>query len=67
MIYASGAVASSAPVLAQLDFPEYLEVVAASLTTTGSGCNKNIANATKQINQLLQSTEGVKKLTETFR
>jgi tRNA U34 5-carboxymethylaminomethyl modifying GTPase MnmE/TrmE len=62
-----GAVASSAPVKAQLDFPEYLEVVTASLDTTGPECNKNIANATQQVDRLLQTAEGVKKLTQTFR
>jgi len=62
-----GAVATSAPVLAQLNFPQYVEVVAASLATTGPECNKNIANATNQISVLLKSAEGVNKLTKTFR
>ncbi|XP_032241066.2 putative serine protease K12H4.7 isoform X2 [Nematostella vectensis] len=62
-----GAVASSAPVLAQLYFPEYLEVVTASLETTGPDCTKNIANATAVIEELLDADQGTKKLTDLFR
>merc|ERR1712023_115185 len=51
----AGAIASSAPVHAQLDFPEYLETVAASL---GSSCSNQFAVATKSIEQLLDDPTG---------
>ncbi|KAL4235486.1 Thymus-specific serine protease [Mactra antiquata] len=41
-----GAVATSAPIYAQLDFKEYLSVVKDALDTTGPKCNEEIKNAT---------------------
>lgn len=62
----NGAVASSAPVFAKLDFPEYMDVVTASLGTTGQDCVKNVANATQTLNSLLSSEQGAKQLTDLF-
>lgn len=44
-----GAVASSAPVVAEMDFLQYFEVVKASLDTTGPRCAMEIKNATDTI------------------
>ena len=61
-----GSVASSAPVFATVNFPEYMDVVSASLATTGQECDKTIASATKTIHSLLSSEQGAKQLTELF-
>lgn len=63
----AGAVATSAPVLAQLDFQQYLEVVSASLKTTGTTCTENIANATMKLQSLVTSEEGREQLSKKFR
>jgi pimeloyl-ACP methyl ester carboxylesterase len=49
------AVASSAPVLAQVDFPEYLQVVQASL---GPSCSARVGLAFRKIESLLQTPDG---------
>ena len=61
------AVATSAPVFAKLNFPEYLEVVRASLDTTGSQCTRNIAVATQKIDSLLTTSAGTDQLSKLFR
>lgn len=61
-----GAVATSAPVLARLDFKQYLEVVTASLQTTGAACTQHIGNATMKIQSMLMSDEGRQQLSEKF-
>ncbi|XP_020629406.1 putative serine protease K12H4.7 isoform X3 [Orbicella faveolata] len=61
-----GSVASSAPVFAKVNFAEYMDVVTASLATTGQECGKNIANATDTLHSLLSSEEGAKELSELF-
>lgn len=65
-IYFLGSVASSAPVFATVNFPEYMDVVTASLATTGQECDKNIANATKTLHSLLSTDQGAKQLSELF-
>ena len=52
-----GAVASSAPVQAVLDFTQYLEVVSASLATSkeGSACVSAVKEANLQLSQLTSS------------
>ncbi|XP_068729188.1 putative serine protease K12H4.7 [Montipora capricornis] len=60
------AVATSAPVFAKLNFQEYMDVVTASLGTTGPDCTKNVANATDRLHSLLSSQEGADQLTELF-
>eukprot|EP00795_Rhopilema_esculentum_P016900 gene16900-8384_t len=63
----SGAVATSAPIQAVLDFPEYYEVVANSLATTGPTCNENIASATKMFETMSKTSEGLANLTQIFK
>ena len=43
-----------------------MEVVTASLGTTGQDCVKNVANATETLKSLLSSEQGAKQLTELF-
>ena len=58
------AVASSAPLLALINFPQYIGVVRDSL---GPECTANIARGTQQIERLLQdSHQGWKALTKSF-
>jgi len=61
----AGAVASSAPVFAEADFKEYLEVVGQSLTSLGSEeCDKNVKSSTDTIRELLKTDDGRKTLKE---
>ncbi|XP_033638180.1 thymus-specific serine protease-like [Asterias rubens] len=64
-----GAVATSAPVLAQLDFTGYVSVVRDSLATTqhGSECNKNIQLATAQVEQFLMHMVGWSVISKSFK
>jgi hypothetical protein len=66
---ADAAVATSGPVNAVLDFYQYQDVVQASLLTTPQGdlCVANIQSATNQIQQLLQSPNGIKQLISQFQ
>jgi len=50
-----GAIASSGPVTAQTDFPEYLVTVSQSL---GSACSAQFAKASVQIDQMLSDPTG---------
>jgi len=62
-----GSVASSAPVQATLDFFEYLDVVEESLSDiTGIECDQNIAEATKLIQQMLETQNGQNKIETLF-
>lgn len=62
-----GSVASSAPVQATLDFLQYLDVVEQSISYfTGKVCDNLIRNATSEIQQMLQSDSGKKKVEEMF-
>eukprot|EP01103_Thecamoeba_quadrilineata_P010216 TRINITY_DN2135_c0_g3_i1.p1 TRINITY_DN2135_c0_g3~~TRINITY_DN2135_c0_g3_i1.p1 ORF type:complete len:502 (-),score=81.08 TRINITY_DN2135_c0_g3_i1:13-1497(-) len=62
-----GAVASSAPVQATLDFYEYLDVVDQSLSYfTGPQCDSLIQNATTQIQNMLQSESGKQSVEKLF-
>ncbi|ESO86391.1 hypothetical protein LOTGIDRAFT_195134 [Lottia gigantea] len=62
-----GAVATSAPLLAVIDFKEYLDVTQASLATTGSGCNEGIEEATTAVEKLLQTEDGRGQLKKMFK
>ncbi|XP_071085611.1 putative serine protease K12H4.7 [Haliotis cracherodii] len=62
----TGAVATSAPVLAQLNFVNYLGVVRDSLATTGPDCNKNILEATVEVELRLQTQPGRDELKKLF-
>uniref|UniRef100_A0A8W8IVI8 Serine protease K12H4.7 n=1 Tax=Magallana gigas TaxID=29159 RepID=A0A8W8IVI8_MAGGI len=61
-----GAVATSAPIFAQLNFKEYLQVVVSSLATTGPGCNKNIKMATDTITKMISTDTGRKSVEKMF-
>lgn len=61
-----GSIATSAPIQAVLDFPEYYEVVSNSLSTTGPTCIENIASATKMFETMVKSSEGLAHLSEMF-
>ena len=58
------ALASSAPVLAQLDFPEYFEVLKAAV---GDECAGRIHAATGRVEALLATAEGKAQLERDFR
>jgi len=63
-----GAVASSAPVQATLDFYQYLDVVDSSLDKlTGQWCDANIRSATQQIQSMLLSATGQAQLQTMFQ
>ncbi len=57
---ARGVIAGSAPVRAETDFFQYLDVVDQSLSFfTGSQCDALIQNATTQVQALLQTPQGM--------
>lgn len=62
-----GAVATSAPIVAQINFKEYLEVVRDSLATKGEKCNSEIREANRQLHLLLQHQVGWRIITKHFR
>mmetsp|Transcript_47357 Transcript_47357/g.119285 ORF Transcript_47357/g.119285 Transcript_47357/m.119285 type:complete len:490 (-) Transcript_47357:88-1557(-) len=59
----AGAIASSAPLRAQLEFAEYFEVVAASL---GPVCSKILTQATRAAEDMLASSTGRRSLERMF-
>ncbi|XP_028402070.1 putative serine protease K12H4.7 [Dendronephthya gigantea] len=65
----TGAVATSAPVFAELNFKGYLDVVTASLQTTSYGktCTDSISSATEKIQSMLTNDEGRQQLSKIFR
>lgn len=62
-----GAVATSAPIVAQVNFKEYLEVVEKSLSLASPTCNKQVKEATRQLHILLQHRVGWQNITKRFR
>jgi len=44
-----------------------MDVVTASLGTTGQDCVKNVANATEKLESLVSSEQGAKQLTDMFK
>ncbi|XP_013778463.2 putative serine protease K12H4.7 [Limulus polyphemus] len=62
-----GAVASSAPFLAKIDFKEYLGVVRESLATSGKACNTEIKKAVDLVEKLLQHQVGWQMIEKTFK
>ncbi len=64
----AGAVASSAPVFAELDYVEYLQVATQSLgsAVNGSQCVDAIGAATQTIQTMLTSPTGIAQLTSKF-
>jgi len=59
----SGAIATSAPVKAKLEFQEYFEVVQQSV---GPQCAQRIRNVTDIVTKMLTTTDGIKQLEQTF-
>lgn len=62
----NGAVATSAPINAVLNFVEYLDVVSKALDTTGPMCNKMVQTAHMTVGKLLQTDSGRKQLKKMF-
>lgn len=61
------AVSSSAPMIALIDFPMYNVVVNNSLSLYSPDCPKQIADATEQVVDLIQTDEGRFALQKIFR
>ncbi|RCN45494.1 serine carboxypeptidase S28 [Ancylostoma caninum] len=61
-----GAVGSSAPVEAKLDFYEYLEVVEKAIRTYSKTCADNIAKGFAEMHELALTKTGRKKLSDIF-
>ncbi|XP_005092643.1 putative serine protease K12H4.7 [Aplysia californica] len=66
---AHGAVASSAPLLAKINFFEYMEVVDSALRTfDASGtCNNAVAQATQGVQELMSTYKGRRQLKSLFQ
>ncbi|XP_046852436.1 putative serine protease K12H4.7 [Xenia sp. Carnegie-2017] len=65
----AGAVATSAPVFAKLNFKGYLDVVTASLQTSSYGhtCTDSIAVATSKLQSMVKTNSGRQQLSKMFR
>uniref|UniRef100_A0A6P7H1A2 Serine protease K12H4.7 n=1 Tax=Diabrotica virgifera virgifera TaxID=50390 RepID=A0A6P7H1A2_DIAVI len=61
-----GTVSTSAPLLAKLDFPEYLEDVAASFRASSQTCINALQQSFDQVQVLLQTVAGQKNLNQLF-
>ncbi|CAN7942793.1 unnamed protein product, partial [Ixodes hexagonus] len=64
---AVGAVASSAPLFAIVDFQDYLRVVRDSLATTGPECTKQIERAVDRLTFLSSSPDNWPKIKDMFK
>jgi len=62
----AGAVASSGPVFAKLDFLEYIDVVQTSLGTYSQQCTNIIQTGFVQLQQMMGTAAGRKQLSTTF-
>ena len=62
----SYAVGSSGPVYAEVDFPEYLEVVQNSISSTDAGCAASVTAGFNQVAQLVQTAAGRASAKSTF-
>lgn len=64
----AGSISTSGPVLAELNFVQYLEVVEASLTYFGgSSCPQAIQQATNQIQTMLTTSSGKSQVQSLFK
>lgn len=63
----NGAVATSAPILAELNFFGYLDVVANVLDTTQPMCKKMVSTAHMTVGKMLQTDQGRKQLKKMFQ
>ena len=62
-----GAISSSAPMLALVDFTDYLVVVNNSLTLYSNNCSQVISQATTKIQTLIQDSKGRSYLQKLFK
>lgn len=62
-----GAVSTSGPLLAQIDFQQYYVVVEDSLRTHSQACVDTIINATQQIHVMLRHKIGQQSLSDKFK
>lgn len=62
-----GAVSSSGPLLAEVDFYQYYQVVENALEATNEKCLEAVKQGNEQINILLKKSLGLKKLDKAFR
>ena len=63
----TGSVSSSGPLLAKLDYYEYLQGVARALDTTGPGCNLAIREAVTRLVRMVQTKETWQELSRKFK
>jgi len=63
----AGAVSSSGPLFAKMDYFEYLGVVRDALDTTGPGCNEAITEALEEVEILLLDDAAWPQLSEQFK
>uniref|UniRef100_A0A1B6IAX2 Serine protease K12H4.7 n=1 Tax=Homalodisca liturata TaxID=320908 RepID=A0A1B6IAX2_9HEMI len=61
------AMSASGPVLAKVDFFEYMDVVRNSLGTCGQSCVKAVEMANRRFNQLLKKKSGQKTIDRLFK
>uniref|UniRef100_A0A1B6MS95 Serine protease K12H4.7 n=1 Tax=Graphocephala atropunctata TaxID=36148 RepID=A0A1B6MS95_9HEMI len=61
------AMSASGPVLAKIDFPEYMDVVRDSLATYSPKCVEVVKQADQQLNLLLKHPLGQKSIAKEFR
>ncbi|XP_034232343.1 putative serine protease K12H4.7 [Thrips palmi] len=63
----NAAVASSAPVRAKLNFPEYMEVVTRSIRSVdGDECADNVQRGLERLRKLAMTTDGLKQIQKWF-
>jgi hypothetical protein len=62
-----GAISSSAPMLALVNFTDYLVVVNNSLTAYSDNCSSVISQATAKIQSLVQNSNGLAYLQKLFK
>jgi pimeloyl-ACP methyl ester carboxylesterase len=62
-----GAVSSSAPMIAILDFVDYMNVVNASLSKYSPKCTREIEMATQKVTKLVNTTSGRLELEKLFK
>ncbi|XP_076453998.1 putative serine protease K12H4.7 [Babylonia areolata] len=63
----TGAIATSAPVFAKLNFLEYLSVVRDSLAENSQSCVSNIQQAVAEIDKMMNTSEGRQTLKTMFK
>ena len=62
-----GSISTSGPLIAQADFPEYLEVVSQAIELTNSDCNKEIQKAMVQASKLTLHRIGWQMMSKMFK